>query len=184
MSRVGYSIDKVFGGHILDGSLDFYDFIPLVVVLVAAVFILIGLFPNGFSGFSNIFNSGLGLNNGQLIIGRDGRRVLDIDDVTFDSIMNALEASIVSFNLIRKEAVAIDDPDSRGRRSQEQVGSCTSRLACNLGNWARTSTIVGEGFVNTLIPESYSGFSKAFMEVFRNQNRTHCDRTCTRCVEL
>ena len=65
MSRVGYAISKMMGGHMGDRSFDGFDWVPLIALLVATALILSGLFPTGLNT--------LGINQGQFVIGRNGR---------------------------------------------------------------------------------------------------------------
>ena len=69
MSRVGYAISKVMGGHMGDRSFDAFDWVPLVALLVATGLILSGLFPTGLTNF--------GINQGQLVVGRRDSRLED-----------------------------------------------------------------------------------------------------------
>ena len=178
-------MEKIFFGHLSDGQLDFYDFLPLLAVIVGGGLLFVGLFPNlNTDGFFN-------LNNGQLIIGRrDGRS--DDGESLLGDFMNNLEAGIVMINTIRREAVEENVASRRSGASAQ--GSCAKRLACKLGHWAKNSSnnlwlpkrsqhwLLEK--LEGLIPETYARFSSSFKDVFTDQDDTSCDSKCYRCMAL
>ena len=67
------------GGHMGDRTFDVFDWVPLIALIVATGLILSGLFP-----------SGLGITNGNIILGRNGR----IDE---DKEMSILDQTLSKF---------------------------------------------------------------------------------------
>ena len=68
--------DKLFFGHLGDGRLDVFDFLPLAFSLLAALVIFTQLLPSAFD-FSNLnFGLPFNLNKNVLILGKEaaGRR--------------------------------------------------------------------------------------------------------------
>lgn len=110
MARVGQALQKMMGGHMGDRSFDVFDWIPLIALIVATALILSGLFP-----------SGLGLNNGNVILGRRNGRV---DESILDQTLGNLETGVLMMSALRTE------------------DGCSARLACRLGQAARQSNIM------------------------------------------
>ena len=69
----------MMGGHMGDRTFDVFDWVPLIALIVATGLILSGLFP-----------SGLGITNGNIILGRNGR----IDE---DKEMSILDQTLSKF---------------------------------------------------------------------------------------
>ena len=67
-TRIGQTIDKLMGGHLLDRQIDGIDFLPFLTTLVAAGLLTAGLFGDGNLSNLNLFGNLGGLNNGNLII--------------------------------------------------------------------------------------------------------------------
>ena len=70
--------NKLFFGHLGDGRLDAFDFLPLAASLLAGIVVFTQLLPGAFD-FSNNFNFGLpfDLNNNYIILGKDARQADD-----------------------------------------------------------------------------------------------------------
>ena len=68
VTRLGQTIDKLMGGHLLDRRIDGIDFLPFLTVLVAAGLLTAGLFGDGNLSNLNLFGNLGGLNNGNIIL--------------------------------------------------------------------------------------------------------------------
>ena len=67
VTRIGQTIDKLMGGHLLDNQIDFIDFLPFLTIIIASMLLAAGLFSDG--SFPNLnLGTSLGLNNGNLIL--------------------------------------------------------------------------------------------------------------------
>ena len=73
-TRIGQTIDKLMGGHLLDRQIDGVDFLPFLTVLIAAGLLGAGLFGDGNLSTWNLFGNFGGLNNGNLILQRSSSR--------------------------------------------------------------------------------------------------------------
>ena len=68
VTRLGQTIDKLLGGHLLDRRIDGIDFLPFLTVLVAAGLLTAGMFGDGNLTNLNLFGNLGGLNNGNFIL--------------------------------------------------------------------------------------------------------------------
>ena len=66
-TRIGQTLNKLMGGHLLDRRIDGIDFLPFLTVLVAAGLLTAGLFGDDFTDL-NLFGDFGGLNDGNLIL--------------------------------------------------------------------------------------------------------------------
>lgn len=163
MSRVGYAMSKIFGGHVGDRTFDGFDWVPLVAVLVAGALILAGLFPSGLSTF--------GFNQGQIVVGRKSR--VDEDESLLDQALGQLETGVMMISALRYE------------------DGCSQRLACKLGQMARSSELlkgqtmnaVFQG-VSSFLPEKYSSFARSFRAVADEEDESACQKECYRCIAI
>ena len=73
-TRIGQTIDKLMGGHLLDRQIDGVDFLPFLTVLIAAGLLGAGLFGDGNLSNWNLFGNFGGLNHGNLILQRSASR--------------------------------------------------------------------------------------------------------------
>lgn len=162
MSRVGYAMSKIFGGHVGDRTFDGFDWVPLIAVLVAGALILAGLFPSGLSTF--------GFNQGQIVVGRKSRVE---DESLLDQALGQLETGVMMMSALRYE------------------DGCSQRLACKLGQMARTSEILKGQTMNTIfqgvssfLPEKYSSFARSFRAVADEEDESACQKECYRCIAI
>ena len=58
------------GGHLIDNQIDFVDFFPFLTIIFGASLLAAGLFTDGSLPSLSSFGNIIGLNNGNLIIGR------------------------------------------------------------------------------------------------------------------
>ena len=68
VTRLGQTLDKLMGGHLLDRRIDGIDFLPFLTVLLAAGLITAGIFGDGNLSNLNLFGNLGGLNNGNIIL--------------------------------------------------------------------------------------------------------------------
>ena len=115
----GFTMNKIFGGHVGDRTFDAFDWLPLIAVLVGAALLLSGLFPNTF----NV----LGSNSLGIAIGRDGR--VEEDETVLDQALTHLESGIMMLSAIRHE------------------DGCSQRLACHLGTNLYSMTLFDIGYL-------------------------------------
>merc|ERR1712226_226000 len=143
-----------------DRSFDVFDWIPLIALIVATALILSGLFP-----------SGLGLNNGNVILGRRNGRV---DESILDQTLGNLETGVLMMSALRTE------------------DGCSARLACRLGQAARQSNIMNSGTImetlfegiHTILPERFSTFARSFKKVAKDEDDESCRQECYRCIAI
>ena len=155
-TRMGHVFNKLMGAHYGDRSFDIFDWIPLIALLVASGLIISGLFPNGINSF--------GLTNGNLVL--NARKD---DETVIEQALGHLESGILMMSALKYE------------------GACAERLACRLGDLARDSFDDKDmllGAVNMILPEKYNNFSRSFENVFRDDDRSACQKECYRCISL
>ena len=162
MARVGNALQKMMGGHMGDRSFDVFDWIPLIALIVATAFILSGLFPTG-----------LGLNNGNVILGRRNGRVEGDKESILDQTLGSLETGVLMMSALRTE------------------DGCSARLACRLGQAARQSNILKSGTmetlfegIHTILPERFSTFARSFKKVAKDEDDESCHQECYRCIAI
>ena len=163
-----------------DRTFDVFDWVPLIALIVATGLILSGLFP-----------SGLGITNGNIILGRNGR----IDE---DKEMSILDQTLSKFfgyerRIISRLFCFLDSLET-GVLMMSAVRTedgCSARLACKLGQaarqsqWMKSSTAetLFEG-IHTLLPERFSSFARSFKKVARDGNDESCHQECYRCIAI
>ena len=165
MARVGHALQKIMGGHVGDRSFDVFDWVPLIAILVGSGLILAGLFPTGINTF--------GINQGQLVVGRNGRNDADNDSI-MDQALSQLETGVMMLTSIRYE------------------DGCSARLACKLGRLAQDSNMLDQhpaasfvlDSVSGLLPDKYSSFARAFKSVAKAEDDSACQKECYRCIAI
>ena len=69
---------------------------------------------------------------------------------------------------------------------------CSRRMACRLGQLARSSPLWQEGSnlesllygLKTILPKKYKGFMTSWEAVAREQDESSCTEECYRCVAI